>query len=78
MDKIIDWKEHLNIVNVCDVCGTLGFDSSPKPKGARGDFITVRYECPLCHNTWTAYYGYLFRCGKPAVSEHKKAENDRT
>ena len=60
MNKAIDWIEPLNIVNTCEVCGFLGFSDEPKPKGAQGAFITVRYECPLCHNTWTAYYGFAF------------------
>jgi len=60
MNKAIDWIEEQNKVNTCEVCGFLGLDDKPKQKDAQGDFITVRYECPLCHNTWTAHYGYVF------------------
>jgi ribosomal protein S27E len=64
MDKTIDFTEDQNKVNTCEVCGFLGFGDEPKPKGAQGDFITVRYECPRCHNTWTACYGFAFRIRK--------------
>ena len=64
MNKAIDWIDEQNKVNTCEVCGFLGFGDEPKPKGAQGDFITVRYECPLCHNSWYAYYGFAFSARK--------------
>lgn len=72
MDKTVDWTEHLNTVNTCEVCGFLGFGDKPIQKGARGDFIIVRYECSLCHNTWTAHYGYAFSRGETPVAEYKE------